>query len=730
MLKRIALLLSVLAGAVCSATAQTDTWLEVRTPHFDIVTNSNEKEGRRAAHQFESMRTVFQRVFPDADLDTAQPMLILAVQDKHALEAIEPVEYHTPGQLGLIGYFLQSPEKNYVLILLNATGTHPYGPIYHEYAHFVFSRSHQWMPLWLTEGIAEFYQNTEILDDRVRIGKGDPYLQSVLDRNLLLPLSTLFAVDQHSSYYHEQDKGSIFYAESWALTHYLKDKDDLDGTHRINDFLDLLQRNVDPTDAATQAFGDLDTLELNFRKAVVGMHYNVTEVSGSTDVDDSSFIVQPLTQIQADTYRAEFLAHDGRESDARSLAQSILHDDPSSVAAREVLGYIAFRELNFDESRKWCQEALKLDPANFMAHYLFAVSSLRKGMSDKGSQAAVEESLRTVIKLNPSFFEGYDALAIFYTTRGTKLTEARELMDKAVQLAPGVPEVRIDQSQVLITMNNAKEATETLEVALKMSHTPEQVAAVERVLQSLKTYNAERARNQAHNSTYMAGHDAQSKSGTVPATPAANSPARAIYSPDVEYTAEARASKFEGDCVLSLVVGADGKPNNVVVTKKIGFGMDERAVETVSTWKFEPARQRGKPVPTHLNLTLHFKMYSGDAQKFLDLSQKARMGDPASEFELANAFFEGRDIPKDEAQGMTLLERSARSGYSKAQFQMGERSYGDGSDSDNYVVAYVWFVQAQRNGSDEAQAKVTELESRMTPDQLTEARKRLASPQK
>lgn len=202
MSKRNALLLTALATLAPLATAQTDSWLEVRTPHFDVVTNSTEKEGRRAAHQFEGMRSVFQRVFPEADLDTAEPMLVIAVEDKRALQALEPEQYHTPGQLGLIGYFLQAAEKNYILILLNATGTHPYAPIYHEYAHFVFSRLQQWMPLWLTEGIAEFYENTEILDDRVRIGKGDPYLQAVLDRHPLLPLSTLFAVDQHSPYYH------------------------------------------------------------------------------------------------------------------------------------------------------------------------------------------------------------------------------------------------------------------------------------------------------------------------------------------------------------------------------------------------------------------------------------------------------------------------------------------------------------------------------------------------
>jgi TPR repeat protein len=74
---------------------------------------------------------------------------------------------------------------------------------------------------------------------------------------------------------------------------------------------------------------------------------------------------------------------------------------------------------------------------------------------------------------------------------------------------------------------------------------------------------------------------------------------------------------------------------------------------------------------------------------------------------------------------MALLERAAHSGHPQAQFQMGERAYGDGNEPENYVTAYVWYVQAQHSGADQADAKVTELESRMTPDQLSEARKRL-----
>jgi len=727
--KRIALFIGVveclIAAFVTLAAGQTDTWLQVRTPHFQIVSNASEKEARRAARQFEGMRSVFQRVFPDADLDTGVPMLVLAVQDRRALRELEPEAYLGKGQVNLAGLFLSASETNYVLILLNASGVHPYAPIYHEYAHFVFSRTRQWMPLWFTEGIAEFYQNTEILDDKVRVGKGDPYIQSVLEHNPLLPLPTLFAVDQHSPYYHEEDKGSIFYAESWALTHYLKDKDDLENTHQLADYLDLVQTRVDPVAAATQAFGDLDQLQKDLRKYVLDGVYAVSEISGSTGEDDSSFLAQALTGAQADTMRADFLAHVGRLSDARTLLQGVLHDDPANASALETMGYIAIRQQNFAEARKWYQEAIKLDAQSFIPRYWFGVAAIRGGMPDKATQASVEEGLRAAIKLHPSFPFAYDALATFYAMRGTHMAEAQEFMEKAVQMAPNVPEIRIDQAQVLLRMNRNGDARDILEMALKMTHTPEQTAAVESVLQSVRKIEAEQAKVRRQNAASTIRSAPSGGSGTSQATGTAETPARVIYAPDVEYTEEAQRAKLEGVCVVSLIVGTDGRPSSIVVTKKLGMGLDEKAVETVSKWKFEPARRYGRPVITHLTLSLQFKLLGKDSQKFIDLSEKAKAGDRVAEFELANAFFEGRDIPKDDSQGTALLERAARSGYPQAQFQMGERTYGDGNDSETYVAAYVWYALARQGGFDQADAKVSELEARMTPDQLSEARKRV-----
>ena len=719
MLRNVTFLFYLLSVLGSSSVAQTANWLEVRTPNFLLVTNSNEKDARHTARQFEGMRSVFQKVLPDADLNTSEPILVLAVADQYNLEELEPVAYLGQGQLHLVGYFVSYPERNYVLISLNAPGLHSYSPIYHEYAHFVFGRVHQWMPLWFWEGIATYYQTAELLNGKVELGKADAYLQSVLEHNQLIPLPTLFAVDTHSSYYHKEDQGSVFYAESWALTHYLKDKDEREQTHRLADYIDLLQTK-DPVAAASEAFGDLDQMLLDLRKYIAATNYSLSEVPVATDVDDSAFAVQKLSIAQADNFRAEFLAHDGRYSDAHTLLQRILRDDSLNAAAQETSCYIDILQREYDEARDLCQRAVKVDPDNFLAHYWLGLASTKAGKLDKAGQADADENLRAAIRLKPTFAPAYDVLAMSYVARGIRLTEAHELIEKAVQLLPGAPETHVDEAQILVNLHKNKEAFDALELALKLAHTPEEVAGVENVMKSLQDLEAQRAKSEK-TPVRLVG---KSGAKTGQASSQVETPPRAIYSPDVEYTEQAREAKLEGVCVVRILVGTDGKPQSVVVTKKLGMGLDEKAVETIKKWRFEPSRRYGKPIPSYLTLNLGFKLFGQSADKISQLSAKAREGEPAAELELANAFFSGHDVTRDDAQGMALLERAARSGLTEAQFQMGERVYGDGTNADKYVMAYVWYSLAARSGTEQAEAKVSELEARMTPAQLGEARKR------
>lgn len=84
---------------------------------------------------------------------------------------------------------------------------------------------------------------------------------------------------------------------------------------------------------------------------------------------------------------------------------------------------------------------------------------------------------------------------------------------------------------------------------------------------------------------------------------------KAIYSPDPEYSEEARKVKHQGTCVLWLIVGPDGKPRDIKVARTLGLGLDEKAIEAVKTWRFEPAMKDGKPVAVQINVEVNFRLY-------------------------------------------------------------------------------------------------------------------------
>jgi Flp pilus assembly protein TadD len=509
------LLLAILGSAVLApARDKPENWVQVRSPHFIVVSNANEKQARRVADQFERMRSVFHKLFPKLQIDPATPIIVLAVKDDKDFRALEPVAYLAKGQLKLAGLFLTTLDKNYVLMQLNAEGDHPYSVVYHEYTHLLLSKA-DWMPLWMNEGLAEYYENTEIREKEVAVGEPSTANVLLLRQNRMLPLGTLFTVDHTSPYYHEENKGSIFYAESWALTHYLRVKDSQENTHRLTDYATLLAQKVDAVTAATRAFGDLKQLQTALDDYVRQNAFHYMKMAGTTDVDESAFQAQALTILQADAVRADFLAYNERTADAQALLDHILQEDPNNVSAHESMGYLAFRQGHLDEARNRYAQAVKLDSQNFLAHYYFAAISMN-GTVAPADETQVENSLRASIKLNPSFGPSYNALATFLGMRHRNLEEARMMGLNAVELEPTNLSYRLNVANVLLLMERGKDAEAVIRNALHFAKTPQDTATAEDLLLRTEEYAQAQETSRQFNEQLKAGTAQVTASGNVP----------------------------------------------------------------------------------------------------------------------------------------------------------------------------------------------------------------------
>ena len=82
-----------------------------------------------------------------------------------------------------------------------------------------------------------------------------------------------------------------------------------------------------------------------------------------------------------------------------------------------------------------------------------------------------------------------------------------------------------------------------------------------------------------------------------------------IYSPEPNFSDEARRLKTQGIVMLLLVVGKDGKPYNVRVQQSLGMGLDEKAIDAVNHWRFRPAILNGQPVATPIAVQVDFRLY-------------------------------------------------------------------------------------------------------------------------
>lgn len=84
---------------------------------------------------------------------------------------------------------------------------------------------------------------------------------------------------------------------------------------------------------------------------------------------------------------------------------------------------------------------------------------------------------------------------------------------------------------------------------------------------------------------------------------------RVVHKQEPEYSEEARKAKFQGTVELSLIVDPAGRPNSIRVSRSLGMGLDQKAIEAVRQWKFEPAKKDGQPVAVAIKVLVDFRLY-------------------------------------------------------------------------------------------------------------------------
>ncbi|MGA2419658.1 MAG: DUF1570 domain-containing protein [Candidatus Acidiferrum sp.] len=464
-----------------------DKWLEVRSAHFTVYTPASEKDGRKIADQFEQIRALFHSAFPQLRTDPAQPIVILAVKNEKGMKEFLPEQWAVKGHLHAAGLYQPGFDKHYVIVQLDAEGNNAYHALYHEYTHALMHLNFANLPLWLDEGLAEYFGNASIGDKESRIGLIDPGVLYFLQQNRLLPVETLLAVDHTSPYYNESNRASIFYAESWALVHYLLLSPDARQKQLLGRFLASWSTTHDPLEAARQTFGDLQkfgqVLETYSRQ---GNFYNGI-VKNSSEVSDKQFTTRTISPAEVETLRGDFFVHHNRLDAGKALLEDAAKIDATLPFPHAALAYYFFRSQAMPEVQKEASEAIRLGDSGFFPPYLQAIGLMQGGIvpldgaGQSDSLTRATALLEKSQKLNPNFAPTCDALADVDSIYPDRQKAAVSASIQAVKLDPTDLQYAVHLVRLLLNYNRDAEAKTVSARITAAANTPQERAMAESV---------------------------------------------------------------------------------------------------------------------------------------------------------------------------------------------------------------------------------------------------------
>ena len=503
----------LLCGAGFAASDPNVGWIEVRSPHFLVFSNAGEREARRIADQFEQIRGLFHAAFATLRVDPAQPVLILAAKNENTMKMLLPEDWEVKGHVHPAGLYQQGEDKHYVILRVDSGGDNPFHALYHEYTHALLHLNFTELPLWLDEGIAEFYGNSQLGEKESKIGTIDNSHLYILGQNKLLPIEVLLKVEHSSPHYNEENRASVFYAESWALVHYLMLDPEARQRQLLKNFIAAWDKSGNQIEAAQQAFGDLkkfgDLIQGYSRQTM----FHAALYKNGQQAADKTYSVRNLPPGEVLALRGDCAAHRNRLDQAQPLIEQALQLEPNLAIGHEAMGYYLYRKEDQKGADKEMKKAMDLGATTFAASYYHGMLLLRGGLGAPEVLQEAAKSFEKATQINPQFAPAFEGLAQAYSLAPETQKQAVNAGIQAMKLDPTTHVYAINLIHLLVNDNRDGDARKLAQNLLEKTKSPEeaqtarellaQISEHERWVAERKKESEEAAANKARPSVVM-----------------------------------------------------------------------------------------------------------------------------------------------------------------------------------------------------------------------------------
>ena len=396
-------LLAIYLPVVCAASDR--EWTLVRSSHFEVYSQTGERDGRSAALWFEQLRAFFDPIAhkqSGVGVDGDGPVRVIGFQS---------AKEYAPFQIrpAADAYFVGGEGADY--IVMPTLGPDEFGIAAHEYAHLVLHSIRVRLPPWLAEGLAEFFSSVRICQQGCVIGGVLPMRALELRQTPWIPLAELLAQPPNSPMRADRKEAGIFYAESWALTSML-----ILSPEYAPQFSELL-------DAAASGAFEIGTITRIYNKPIDGIMADLRDwaprrragvaLPGIPSVGLHVEVSQ-LARFDSDRLLADLLLASRDLNRSEAAYQRLANERPDDPAIAAALGTIALLKGDRNRARDQWKRAMHLGIQDARLCYRYAILAEDAGVPRDEISAA----LRRAIELKPDFDDARYKLGLLETNRG------------------------------------------------------------------------------------------------------------------------------------------------------------------------------------------------------------------------------------------------------------------------------------------------------------------------
>jgi len=468
--------------AIPSQKARADRpWVEIQSPHFTVICNGSEKEGRDAAVDLERTRSVLMAAMPGVRQDPNVPIVVFVVVDENTFVDLVPLYNQRAQGNKPSSIFQTGRDRDYIVMRIQFRSSSDY-QLRYDYAGMMAGVNFPRAPIWFESGFAEFFALSEIEDTKAKIGQASPRYVQKLAKSPLIPLPKFFILRTSSEEYKDPEQRWVFDAEAWGLFHYLMLADN--GAHRAQliAYLDLLAHGKKRLDAAQEAFGDLKKLQDKIGSYYMQKAFPFVQLDLARENFTAQISTRSLTQAESSAWLAEYHIRSKRQAIAKSLVDAALAANPNEPRAHEALGLYDLELADYENAAKEFSEATAHDPSLYLSFYYGGIlSSYWKAPAQIPPSS--EQDLRRSLQITPKYAPAALAIARLIVRMGGNPYEAADFARRAADADPGIPRFAIAYANILLLAGERSRAQDVARQALESELSPLEEESANSILQ-------------------------------------------------------------------------------------------------------------------------------------------------------------------------------------------------------------------------------------------------------